>query len=461
MGITDDDDELSAVERQPGIEVGGREAPSLGIGNDSREPLAGKLRQASGGHPGLRLELDHERRSVEPSWTLIADGSACSLAPELTVGLGLGAPGGRPRGDVADARSCLAQPVFWNPTVVDCCHECVANGEHGFAEEVVPEPKRIRPRADRTNGALLDTDRIADRLHLERVRHDQSGEAELTSQKVVQDVPAHRGGRLIERADDDVGAHDRLRSSLERRMERRERPRIELVDHREREVRVNGRVAVPREMLRARRDARTLQTGHERGYMPRAEISVGAERADPDHRVLWIRIDVGDGCEVEVDPGSGELRSERRGDTFRRRDVIDHAESCVPGVRAACRRLEPRDVAALLVDRDHDVGPLGAQIVGQATELLSALDVPRVEHDAAEPVGEVAAYPVGDGKPLESRQDAAQREPLKLMHQALTAPAVRPKAIFRWTMRKKMTTGIAVSVEAAISAPQSVARLVP
>ena len=33
--------------------------------------------------------------------------------------------------------------------------------------------------------------------------------------------------------------------------------------------------------------------------------------------------------------------------------------------------------------------------------------------------------------------------------------------IFRWTRRKKTITGIAVSVDAAISAPQSVLRLVP
>jgi hypothetical protein len=46
-------------------------------------------------------------------------------------------------------------------------------------------------------------------------------------------------------------------------------------------------------------------------------------------------------------------------------------------------------------------------------------------------------------------------------NQPFTAPAVSPKAIRRWTSRKKMTTGIAVSVDAAISAPQSVFRLVP
>ena len=43
----------------------------------------------------------------------------------------------------------------------------------------------------------------------------------------------------------------------------------------------------------------------------------------------------------------------------------------------------------------------------------------------------------------------------------LTAPDVSPNAIRRWTSRKKTTTGIAVSVEAAIRPPQSVLRLVP
>ena len=41
------------------------------------------------------------------------------------------------------------------------------------------------------------------------------------------------------------------------------------------------------------------------------------------------------------------------------------------------------------------------------------------------------------------------------------APAVSPNAILRCTMRKKITTGIAVSVDAAMSPSQSVFRLVP
>ena len=42
-----------------------------------------------------------------------------------------------------------------------------------------------------------------------------------------------------------------------------------------------------------------------------------------------------------------------------------------------------------------------------------------------------------------------------------TAPAVRPNAIRRCTSRKKITTGIAINVEAAITAPQSTPRAPP
>ena len=120
-----------------------------------------------------------------------------------------------------------------------------------------------------------------------------------------------------------------------------------------------------------------------------------------------------------------------------------------------------RDVAALLVDRDHEVVSLRAQVVRERAQLLAALDVPGIEHDTAESFGDPPPYPVRHGRALEAREHTARGEALELAHHALTAPAVRPKAIFRWTRRKKITTGIAVSVDAAMSAPQSVALLVP
>jgi hypothetical protein len=88
-------------------------------------------------------------------------------------------------------------------------------------------------------------------------------------------------------------------------------------------------------------------------------------------------------------------------------------------------------------------------------------DIPGVENDAAEPLGKPSPNPVRRSRSLEPREDARGGKPLEVWTHALTAPAVSPKAIFRWTSRKKITTGMAVKVEAAMRPPQSVFRLVP
>ena len=89
----------------------------------------------------------------------------------------------------------------------------------------------------------------------------------------------------------------------------------------------------------------------------RDERLVRAERADADDRVLRVRVDVGDRREVEVDADGRQLGAHRRRHPLRELDVVDDAERPVAGIRASGRRFEPRDVAALLVDRD-DAGRL-------------------------------------------------------------------------------------------------------
>ena len=170
-----------------------------------------------------------------------------------------------------------------------------------------------------------------------------------------------------------------------------------------------------------------------------------------------IRVRVRDGREVQVHAGAHELARDRRGDLLGQLDVVDGAERQVPRVRAAAVRLEPGDVAALLVDRDEDVAGL-PQPRRQRRELSGIADVVGEERDPAEPALEPPENPVGDLVAGEARQQAAGGEPLDAHD--LTAPAVRPKAIRRCTSTKKMTTGTAVSVAPAISEPQSVPRSV-
>ena len=145
-------------------------------------------------------------------------------------------------------------------------------------------------------------------------------------------------------------------------------------------------------------------------------------------------------------------------DGFGQRDVVDDPEREVARVRAAVLPLEPGDVAALLVDREQQAGERRRE----RTELIAVADVVREEGQPAEAAFGEAQNPVRRFVPREARQQAGRRQPVECgVGHPLTAPAVSPNAIFRCTIRKKITTGIAVRVDAAISAPQSVSRLVP
>src|SRR5581483_4233595 len=120
-----------------------------------------------------------------------------------------------------------------------------------------------------------------------------------------------------------------------------------------------------------------------------------------------------------------------------------------------------RDVAALLVDREQNVRTLGAQRVGEAAELVARRRVVREQAEAQSAAVDERSRPVGYVDAGEARQQARRGEARGRLAHPRTAPAVSPKAIRRCTSRKKTTTGTAVSVDAAISAPQSVWRLVP
>ena len=105
--------------------------------------------------------------------------------------------------------------------------------------------------------------------------------------------------------------------------------------------------------------------------MPGDELGVGAERARPDHRVRR-HVHVGDRREVPVHADRSELGRDRRRDGLGQRRVVDGAERGAGGVRAPRLPLEPRDVAALLVDREQDVVALRAQLTAQRREAARA-----------------------------------------------------------------------------------------
>src|SRR5581483_8388489 len=142
-------------------------------------------------------------------------------------------------------------------------------------------------------------------------------------------------------------------------------------------------------------------------------------------------------------------------------DVADGPQSRGRGVGAPLAPFEARDVAALLVGGEQDVAALRPQRAGEPATVLSRRRVVGEQTEAEPTALDEPAGPVRDVGAGETRKQARRSETRERTAHPRTAPAVRPKAIRRCTSRKKITTGTAVSVEAAIRAPQSVCRLVP
>ena len=113
-------------------------------------------------------------------------------------------------------------------------------------------------------------------------------------------------------------------------------------------------------------------------------------------------------------PARGQVGGHRARHGARQLDVVDDAERPVSRIRAAVPRLEARHVAALLVDGDDELRPLGAQRVRQRAQLRRVAHVPRVEDDAAEPRLQQPANPVRRLLAREAGQQAAEGEALEL-----------------------------------------------
>lgn len=150
--------------------------------------------------------------------------------------------------------------------------------------------------------------------------------------------------------------------------------------------------------------------------------------------------------------GAGQLR------------VVDRAQGVVAGDGGAVDDLQAGDVAALLVDGDEDVLALGAELRGEGGELAGRGDVAAEEPDGGEAVADLPQQPLGGLGAGEAGLEDGEGVTGELVtgdggglggHRAhpFTAPEVRPAAILDWMIMKKMTTGRAIIVEAAISAP--------
>ena len=286
----------------------------------------------------------------------------------------------------------------------------------------------------------------------------------------LQEAGEHRAaegrGQRVERGHDDMRRHQRQRTRLEGGDEGHEldpgrsSSRVASID-RQAVVRVDLRRAVAGEVLHAGGDAARLQARHGRRHVAGDELRVAPEGADADDRVPRVRVDVGDRGEVVGDAHLAQrVRRSRPATASVSAGSSTSPSASAPGTelpRAASSRVTspPSSSIATTVSGATRIDAVSARSCSESRTLRAKRTTPPRPASSSRRSHAGAISPAKPG-----RMQARASRSSDAAH-PFTEPAVRPKAMRRCTSRKKTITGIAVSVEAAISAPQSVLRLVP
>ena len=303
----------------------------------ARPELGEAVRELAGGDVRRRNELDDERVALERRRCRARGARGARRrhrprGPGRTVGRRTDAQ----RGDGGHPRRRLLEPLERQPAGPRRPRRARRRSRRPSprAGRARRRARRRRPRARARR--LLDADAAADRAHLERVGDHEPVEAELVAQQ-----PGQRSARLSVAGTSSSAGTSRCAvmtactpAAIAARNGSSAASRSPADDRAGRGAsRPRCRRARGSAWRRRRRPA--AASLDERRDVAGDELGVGAEAADADHRVVGIRVHVGDGREVEVDAGAGEVGRDRGGDLLRQRDVVDGAEREVARVGAA------------------------------------------------------------------------------------------------------------------------------
>ena len=244
------------------------------------------------------------------------------------------------------------------------------------------------------------------------------------------------------------------------------------VDHRQRQVRVLRGVAVSGEVLGARPRRPPTAGRASRPRLCRATSSgVEPKLRTPMTGLSGLELMSASGARLRLHAGRAQFPAHPAAPPLGERGVAEAAEHSVARVRRPVVVVEAGDVAALLVDRDDRVRVGRVDRIRQLPQLPARDDVRAEEADPAEPSRSRSASHAGSVVPTKPGRrvaatggGAGPRSQAGLGQSAtpahpLTAPPTSPLVIRPCTIRKKTMTGTATSVEAAITWPQSVARV--
>jgi hypothetical protein len=380
------------------------------------------------------------------------------------VGLaGIGQPGPQPRHPVRR----IFQPGTGQRAGRHRLRQRRADGVVHRLVGVPSQADQVNAGRDREHRRRRNPVHAAGRVHLQPVGDHHAIEAEFAAEQADDRGPGERRREVAgQLGHPKVPRHDGQRPGRDGRRERRQVAGAQLGqragDRGQRQVRVGGGAAVPREMLGARGHASSLKARHGRRHMAGHQVRVRSEGPGADHRAAPRREHVGARREVGVDAKPREVTADRGVHVPGQRHVVRHPERGVPRVGAARRVGHPGDVTALLVDRDDRLYRRGrAERLGQGSGV--AQDVPAEQGDAGQATLKRLANPGRRGGSGEGRDEDGIRERGQRRVDArfggrhpFTPPATRPLASRRWVNRKNARTGMVKRVEDAMIAPQLV-----
>lgn len=201
-----------------------------------------------------------------------------------------------------------------------------------------------------------------DSIHYHAVAENKPVKAQRFAQKAVHDRARHRGRNTIwlNVREEDVAAHYGGNARLDRRAERNELARFELVhrflDAGKPDVGIHGGVAVAGEMLAAAEHAAVFIALHSLCAEERDALRIVAEAAHADHGVHGVGVHVEIGREIEIHADTAQLpRRDLRGENGIFRLSGRGKRHAAGDVHRVPR--EARHHAALLVDGDKGVAP--------------------------------------------------------------------------------------------------------
>ena len=290
---------------------------------------------------------------------------------------------------------CVLDATVRNPAILNGMHKRLEGCRLDVdvvvrvAREVPANQHAVATGGDGLHGGIRDAVILRQRLHLEVVAEDDAIEAEFVAEE-VEDNAARQRGRLllIDRRHEHVRGHDESHTLPDRGFKRHALdaadPVGRMLHNREVQMRIDRRVAVPGEMLAARRDAVALQSVDDGGAKRRNLLRVFAERTIANDRILRIGVNVEHGRIVERDANGAHFGSQRCRETRCQGEVSAAAERG-HGRPFRERRPEARNAPALLIDRDPQrlLRCQGLQVPRQFRNLLRRLDVPLEERHAA------------------------------------------------------------------------------